>query len=221
MNITKKVNIVNMNSTFDFPVLNNKKYPENINNFNFIDATKKKVDKNKDQDGDELCTIYYDKNFKKIVTHNYPTKNYNDDDDHGHRDNDDSDIRSIFLLDDPKNETIDNNMYNIKYPILHYGMNKAIRTIMERRDKFIDQYGVDEYIRDYLPKDSPFLYSRYYYKNKNNYKNYKLNNRNNQIVVCDNNLSDSAIENELIYDDLYIDVDLDVDLDVDNDEEIE
>jgi hypothetical protein len=103
-------------------------------------------------------------------------------------------------------------------------MNKTIRGIMERRDKFIDQYGVDEYIRDYLPKDSQYLYSRYYYKNKymnnqiNNHKN-KFNNRNNNVTIGENNVIDSPIENDLIlYDDIDV-VDADIDLDDDNDED--
>lgn len=215
-------NSINIDSICDFPILNNKIKTENETNFNFIDATKKKVVINTEPDDTGLCTIYYDKELKKIITHNFPKKMYHDDDEDDNIDNN-SETNSTFFI--AESETIP-NIYNIKNPVLHYGMNKTIRHIMERRDKFIDQYGVDEYIRDYLPKDSPYLYSRYYYKNKYlnnhnyNYKN-KFNNRNNNVTTCENNVInviDSPIENDLIlYDD--IDVDADIDLDDDIDEE--
>ena len=215
---TAKSNAINIDSICEFPALNNITKIENETNFNFIDATKKKVVVNTEPDDRGLCTIYYDKELKKIVTHNFPKKMYHDNDDD--IDNN-SETNSNFFTEE--SETIP-NIYNIKNPKLHYGMNKTIRGIMERRDKFIDQYGVDEYIRDYLPKDSQYLYSRYYYKNKymnnqiNNHKN-KFNNRNNNVTIGENNVIDSPIENDLIlYDDIDV-VDADIDLDDDNDED--
>jgi hypothetical protein len=216
---TAKTNTINIDSIHDFPSLNNKIKTENEINFNFIDATKKKVEMNKQEHDGGLCTIYYDKELKKIVTHNFPKKMYQDNDDKNNYDIDNnSETNSAFFMEEPENIP---NIYNIKNPKLHYGMNKTIRGIMERRDKFIDQYGVDEYIRDYLPKDSPYLYSRYYYKNKymNNHKN-KFNNEKSVIIPSKNNVIDavdvidSTIENDLI---LYDDIDLDADIDLDDD----
>jgi len=216
---TAKSKSINIDSICDFPMLNNKIKIENETNFNFIDATKKKVVANTEPDDRGLCTIYYDKELKKIVTHNFPKKMYHDDDDD--IDNN-SETNSTFFIEE--SETIP-NIYNIKNPKLHYGMNKTIRGIMERRDKFIDQYGVDEYIRDYLPKDSPYLYSRYYYKNKymNNHKN-KFNNEKSAIIIaCKNNVIDvidPTIENDLIlYDDIDIDADIDLDDDINEDDD--
>jgi hypothetical protein len=212
---TMRTNAINIDSICDFPELNSKTTVENVNNFNFIDATKKKVVVNTEPDDTGLCRIYYDKELKKIVTHNFPKKMYHDDDDD--IDNN-SETSSTFFIEE--SETIP-NIYNIKNPSLHYEMNKTITGIMERRDKFIDQYGVDEYIRDYLPKDSPYLYSRYYYKNKylNNRKN-KFNNEKSTIIACKNNVIDSPIENELIlYDDIDVDVDIDLDDDIDEDDD--
>jgi len=214
---------INIDSICDFPMLNNKIKIENVNNFNFIDATKKKVVVNTEPDDTGLCTIYYDKELKKIVTHNFPKKMYHDSDDD--IDNN-SETNTNFFMEE--SETIP-NIYNIKNQKLHYGMNKTIRGIMERRDKFIDQYGVDEYIRDYLPKDSPYLYSRYYYKNKyinnynnnynNNYKN-KFNNRINHVTASENSVLDTPIENDLtLYDDMDVDADIDLDDDDDDDED--
>jgi len=213
---------INIDSIYDFPELNSKTTVENVNNFNFIDATKKKVVVNTEPDDTGLCTIYYDKELKKIITHNFPKKMYHDSDD----DNDNNSETNTFFTEDSENIP---NVYNIKNPKLHYEMNKTIRNIMERRDKFIDQYGVDEYIRDYLPKDSPYLYSRYYYKNKymnnhnhsnsNNYRN-KFNNRNNHVTACENTALDTPIENDLIlYDDLDVDADIDLDDDIDEEDD--
>jgi hypothetical protein len=215
---TKKTilsNSINIESIYDFPALNNMTKMENTSNFNFIDATKKKVEENKEVDDTGLCTIYYDKVLKKIVTHNFPKKMYRDDDDD-----------NIDDLDTPARTTIKNQE-------LHHGMNKAIRNIMERRDKFIDQYGVDEYIRDYLPKDSPYLYSRYYYRNKymNNYKNKVVSSIINHGITCENNViyprNDSDLT-QIQYDDVDIDIDIDIDTellniddDIDDEDDIE
>jgi len=222
---TAKSNAINIDSICEFPALNNITKIENETNFNFIDATKKKVVVNTEPYDTGLCTIYYDKELKKIVTHNFPQKMYRDDDDDRNIDNN-SETNSTFFI--AESETIP-NIYNIKNPLLHYGMNKTIRGIMERRDKFIDQYGVDEYIRDYLPKDSPYLYSRYYYKNKylnnhnHNHKN-KFNNKNNNVTIGENNVIDvidSPIENDLIlYDDIdVVDADIELDDDIDEDDD--
>jgi len=210
---------INIDSISDFPILNNKIKIENGNNFNFIDATKKKVEEKKQPEDTGLCTIYYDKKLKKVMAHNFPKKMYNDD-----ISDNNSDTNSNFFVEEAENIP---NPYNIKHLKLHNGMNKTIRSIMERRDKFIDQYGVDEYVRDYLPKDSPYLYSRYYYKNKysnNNYKN-SIKNKNNNTSEYENNTIepiepiDPTIENDLIlYDDIDLDVDIDLDDDIDEDD---
>lgn len=228
-------NSINLTSINDFPSLNKKTSPDSSisDNLNFIDATNKKVEINKQEDDSGLCTIYYDKELKKIITHNFPKKMYRDDDD---TDIDDLDTNSNFFIHEPTNPHNPTNQHNIKYPELHHGMNKAIRTIMERRDKFIDQYGVDEYIRDYLPKDSPYLYSRYYYRNKymNNY-NYKnkfvSNNITNHVRTYENNaLYNTSNESDLIqYNNIGVEVDIellniddDVDVDdIDDEDEIE
>jgi hypothetical protein len=96
-------------------------------------------------------------------------------------------------------------------------MNKAVRNIMERRDKFINQYGTDEFIRDYLPKDSLYLYSRYYYINKymNNYKN-KINSIINHVETYDNNVVYPINADDLTqYNDIEIDTEL---LNIDGDD---
>jgi len=220
---------INIDSICEFPELNNKIKTENVNNFNFIDATKKKVVVNIEPDDTGLCTIYYDKELKKIVTHNFPKKMYHDSDDDS---DNNSETNTAFF--EEGSETIP-NIYNIKNPKLHYEMNKTIRGIMERRDKFIDQYGVDEYIRDYLPKDSPYLYSRYYYKNKymnnqnNNNNNYNYNNKNkfnnriNHVTKSENSalhVIDTPIENDLIlYDEMDVDADIDLDDDIDEEDD--
>jgi hypothetical protein len=224
-------NSINLTSINDFPSLNKKTSIDNniSDNLNFIDATNKKVEINKQEDDSGLCTIYYDKELKKIITHNFPKKMYRDDDEDDD-DDDDLDTKSNFFIDEPTNT---HNPHNIKYPELHHGMNKAIRNIMERRDKFIDQYGTDEFIRDYLPKDSTYLYSRYYYRNKymNNY-NYKnrVNNMINRVITCDNNAVYSRNESDLTqYDVIEVDIDPelltiddDIDLDdIDDEDEIE
>jgi hypothetical protein len=206
---TKKTilsNSININSIHDFPALNNITKMENENNFNFIDATKKKVEENKPIEDTGLCTIYYDKILKKTIRHNFPKKMYDDSSDD---DDDDTTTKSAVA-----------NVYNVKYPELHNGMNKAIRDIMERRDKFIDQYGSDEFIRDYLSKDSQYLYSRYYYRNK--YMNYHKN----KVNIINNNLVNTFENNDVIYDrnenylTQYDDIEVDIDselLNVDDD----
>jgi hypothetical protein len=40
---------------------------ESTSDFNFIDATKKKVEINKQEEDTGLCTIYYDKELKKVI----------------------------------------------------------------------------------------------------------------------------------------------------------
>jgi len=224
-------NSINLTSINDFPSLNKKTSIDNniSDNLNFIDATNKKVEINKQEDDGGLCTIYYDKELKKIITHNFPKKMYRDEDDY---DIDELDANSNFFIHQSTNTP---NTHNIKNPELHDGMNKAIRNIMERRDKFIDQYGVDEYIRDYLPKDSPYLYSRYYYRNKymNNYKNkFVGNNIINHVRTHENNaIYNTRNETDLIqYNDIGVEVDIDIDIellnidddvdDIDDDDEI-
>ena len=229
-------NSINLTSINDFPSLNKKTSTDNniSDNLNFIDATNKKVEINKQEDDSGLCTIYYDKELKKIITHNFPKKMYRDDYDYDNT-NDDLDTKSNFFIHEATNTHNPHNPHNphnIKYPELHHGMNKAIRNIMERRDKFIDQYGTDEFIRDYLPKDSPYLYSRYYYRNKymNNYKNKVNNNTINHVITCENNAVYSRNESDLTqYDVIEVDIDpelltidddIDVD-DIDDEDEIE
>ena len=153
---------ININSIHDFPSLNNITKMENDNNFNFIDATKKKVEEKKPVDNSGLCTIYYDKILKKTIRHNFPQKMYDDSSDDDSDSSDDDNTSKNYIQ---QTTSAVPSIYNVQYPELHNGMNKAIRNIMERRDKFIDQYGADEFIRDYLSKDSPYLYSRYYSKN--------------------------------------------------------
>jgi hypothetical protein len=221
-------NSIDLTSINDFPSLNKKTSIDNniSDNLNFIDATNKKVEINKQEDDTGLCTIYYDKELKKIITHNFPKKMYRDDDDND-IDIDDLDTKSNFFTHQST------NTHNIKNPELHHGMNKAIRNIMERRDKFIDQYGADEFIRDYLPKDSPYLYSRYYYRNKymNNY-NYKnkfvSNNISNHVRTCENNVVyNTSNESDITqYDEVELDIDvellnIDGDDDIDDEDEIE
>lgn len=207
-------NSINLTSINDFPILNKKStIDNNINdNLNFIDATNKKVIVENKINDDGLCTIYYDKELKKILTHNFPQKMYRDEED----DIDDLDTNSNFVINEPTNTP---NKHSIKNPELHHGMNKAIKNIMERRDKFINQYGVDEFIRDYLPKDSPYLYSRYYYRNKymNYYKNKVNIINNNSETTYENNIINPINENELIQ---YVDVDVELDIDMDDDGEL-
>ena len=225
-------NSINLTSINDFPSLNKKTSIDNniSDNLNFIDATNKKVEINKQEDDSGLCTIYYDKELKKIITHNFPKKMYHDKEDD--YDIDELDANSNFFIHEPSNTFNTFNTYNIKNPELHHGMNKAIRNIMERRDKFIEQYGVDEYIRDYLPKDSPYLYSRFYYRNKymNNYKNKVVNNITNRVKTYENNvLYNTSNESDLTqYDDIGVELDIDVELlnidgddDIDDEDEIE
>ena len=206
-------NSINLTSINDFPSLNKKTSTDNniSDNLNFIDATNKKVEINKQEDDSGLCTIYYDKELKKIITHNFPKKMYHDEDDY---DIDELDTNSIFFTHQSTNTP---NPHNIKNPELHNGMNKAIRNIMERRDKFINQYGTDEFIRDYLPKDSLYLYSRYYYINKymNNYKN-KINSIINHVETYDNNVVYPINADDLTqYNDIEIDTEL---LNIDGDD---
>jgi len=217
-------NNINITSAFDFPSLNNNLWTDysstdnttpSSDNLNFIDATNKKIiDNNKNKIDNGLCTIYYDKELKKTFAHNFPKKMYIDNETVDETD-DESDFKTEYVTSELSNVY---NVYNVKHPELHNGMNKAIKNIMERRDKFIDQYGKDEFIRDYLPKDSNYLYSRYYYKNKYmNYCNNKLNN------VTDASAIDSIVDNDIYnpideiaiiqYDDLEIDIDLDGDID--------
>jgi len=209
-NTKKKVlsNSININSIHDFPVLHTTTKMENDNNFNFIDATKKKVEENKQLDDSGLCTIYYDKILKKTIRHNFPKKMYDDDDSDSSDDDDNSSKNYI-----QQNTSVVPSVYNVQYPELHNGMNKAIRNIMERRDKFIDQYGADEFIRDYLSKDSQYLYSRYYYKNK--YMNYHKN-KVNTIGIGNNYVN--AYENDLIQ---YHDIELDIDTELLNLDDID
>uniref|UniRef100_A0A6C0DKD1 Uncharacterized protein n=1 Tax=viral metagenome TaxID=1070528 RepID=A0A6C0DKD1_9ZZZZ len=210
LNQNRKKNIlsksINIDSIHDFPSLNNITKMENETNFNFIDATKKKVEEKKQLDDTGLCTIYYDKILKKTITRNFPQKMYDDSSDDDSSDSSDDDTTSKIYIQQ-------NN--NVQYPELHNGMNIAIKSIMERRDKFIDQYGVDEYIRDYLPKDSPYLYSRYYYRNKYmNYHKKKVNIINNDVIYDRN-------ENYLTqYDDIEVDIDSEL-LNVDDIDDIE
>ena len=224
-------NSINLTSINDFPSLNKKTSTDNniSDNLNFIDATNKKVEINKQEDDSGLCTIYYDKELKKIITHNFPKKMYRDNYDYDYDNTiDDLDTKSNFFIHEATNT---HNPHNIKYPELHHGMNKAIRNIMERRDKFINQYGADEFIRDYLPKDSLYLYSRYYYRNKymNNYKN-KINSIINHVDICENNVVCPINDNDLTqYDVIEVDIDLelltiddDIDVDdIDDEDEIE
>ena len=209
-------NSINLTSINDFPILNRKISSDSTisDDLNFIDATNKKVVVENKINDDGLCTIYYDKELKKIITHNYPKKMYRDEDD----DMDDLDANSNFLINETTNiSNTHNNTPNIKYPELHYGMNKAIRNIMERRDKFINQYGTDEFIRDYLQKDSLYLYSRYYYINKymNNYKN-KINSIINHVETYDNNVVYPINADDLTqYNDIEIDTEL---LNIDGDD---
>jgi hypothetical protein len=207
-NTKKKVlsNSININSIHDFPVLHTTTKMENDNNFNFIDATKKKVEENKQLDDSGLCTIYYDKILKKTIRHNFPKKMYDDDDSDSSDDDDNSSKNYI-----QQNTSVVPSVYNVQYPELHNGMNKAIRNIMERRDKFIDQYGADEFIRHYLQKDSPYLYSRYYYKNK--YMNYHKN----KVNIINSNHGNTC-ENDLIqYHDIEHDIDSEL-LNLDDDD---
>ena len=209
---------INITSAFDFPSLNNNlstdySSTENTSpssdNLNFIDATNKKIiDNNKNKIDNGLCTIYYDKELKKTFAHNFPKKMYID-----NEPDDDPDFKTEYLISDLNDVS---NVYNVKNPELHNGMNNAIRNIMERRDKFIDQYGKDEFIRDYLPKDSNYLYSRYYYKNK--YMNYCNNKLNNEIgAVAIDNIVETDIYHQIDdiaiiqYDDLDIDMNGDID----------
>ena len=210
---------ININSIHDFPSLNNITKMENDNNFTFIDATKKKVEEKKPVDNSGLCTIYYDKILKKTIRHNFPQKMYDDSSDDDSDSSDDDNTSKNYIQ---QTTSAVPSIYNVQYPELHNGMNKAIRNIMERRDKFIDQYGADEFIRDYLSKDSPYLYSRYYYKNK--YINYKK-----KASIININHVNTCEKNDVIYprnenyvtqyDDIEVDIDselLNVDDDIDD-----
>ena len=203
---------INVNSIHDFPALHNITKIENETNFNFVDATNKKIEENKQIDDSGLCTIYYDKQLKKTIRHNFPKKMYEDDDSSDDSSDDDTNNSNNYIQ---QTISVVPIVYNVQYPELHNGMNKAIRNIMERRDKFIDQYGADEFIRHYLQKDSPYLYSRYYYKNK--YMNYHKNKVNiiNSDATCPANENLDIIQ----YDDMELDVDLDADADADVDDD--
>lgn len=202
-------NNINLISTSDFPSLNNdRSSSDTVTNdkFNFVNATNKKVEENKQVDDTGLCTIYYDKILKKTIRHNFPKKQYDDDSDDDSSDDDTNNSKNYI-----QQNSVVPSVYNVQYPELHNGMNKAIRNIMERRDKFIDQYGADEFIRDYLSKDSPYLYSRYYYRNK--YMNYHKNKvniiNNNEVIPFENNVIYPRNEIEIIqYDDTEIDTEL-------------
>uniref|UniRef100_A0A6C0EEV6 Uncharacterized protein n=1 Tax=viral metagenome TaxID=1070528 RepID=A0A6C0EEV6_9ZZZZ len=211
---------ININSIHDFPSLNNIRKMENDNNFNFIDATKKKIEENKPVDNSGLCTIYYDKILKKTIRHNFPKKMYDDDDSSDSDSSDDDNTSKNYIQ---QTASVVPSIYNVQYPELHNGMNKAIKNIMERRDIFIDQYGADEFIRDYLSKDSQYLYSRYYYKNK--YMSYHKN----KVNIINNNHVNTFENNDVIYDrnenylTQYDDIEVDIDsellhVDDDNDD---
>jgi len=194
---------INVNSIHDFPVLHNITKIENETNFNFVDATNKKIEENKPVEDTGLCTIYYDKQLKKTIRHNFPKKMYEDDDSSDDSSDDDTNNSNNHIQ---QTISVVPIVYNVQYPELHNGMNKAIRNIMERRDKFIDQYGADEFVRHYLSKDSPYLYSRYYYKNK--YMNYHKN----KVNIINSNHGNTC-ENDLIQ---YHDIEHDIEHDIDS-----
>lgn len=192
MNAFKKLNDKPIFNETNFPSLKKiEKTPSINSSLNFLDTLNKPITKNDTNELDnskkDWCTIYYDKKLKKVVYQNLLKKNNYDKDTDSETDsetNTEIDSLSDDLELSFKNQKNKNNKKPKNNLKLQYGMNKAIRIIMENRDRFIDQYGVDEFIRDYLPKDSPYLYSRYYYKNKyiNYYKN-KYNSQSNTNVT--------------------------------------
>lgn len=229
MNAFKKLNDKPIFNKSNFPILNYKEKNTYSESLNYLDVMNKKTIKpevtEKENNNTKstnstnstnkgLCTIYYDKELKKMVYENFPKKTYSDSDsDSGS--GGESETDSIYLESSTIKNTKNQKIKNIQ---LHNGMNRAIKMIMENRDKFIDQYGPDEFARDYLPRDSQYLYSRHYYKNKYmNYCNNKLNN------VTDASAIDSIVDNDIYnpideiaiiqYDDLEIDIDLDGDID--------
>lgn len=239
MNAFKKLNDKPIFNKSNFPILNYKEKNTNSESLNYLDVMNKKISKPEVTEKENntkstnstnkgLCTIYYDKELKKMVYENFPNKTYSDSDSDTDSDSDsDSETESDSI--DLESSTIKNTKnQKIKNMQLHNGMNRAIKMIMENRDKFIDQYGADEFIRDYLPKDSVYLYSRYYYKNK--YMNYckkKWNNKQTFLTI-NNNANTNAMDipeteicpiNELDiihYEELQIDDDIDEDdIDVD------
>ena len=223
MNAFKKLNDKPIFNTTNFPILNNKEKNTNYESLNYLDVMNKKINKpevtekennntnSTNSTNNGLCTIYYDKELKKMVYENFPNKTYYDSDSESETDSIDLESSTIK---NSKNQQIKNMQ-------LHNGMNRAIKMIMENRDKFIDQYGADEFIRDYLPKDSPYLYSRYYYKNK--YMNYckkKWNNKQTFLTVNNNDNTMDIPETEICpineldiihYEELQIDHDIDDD----------
>ena len=221
MNAFKKLNDKPILNEANFPILNNKEKNTNSESLNYLDVMNKKMSKpevseKENNTNNGLCTIYYDKELKKMVYENFPYKIKNDSDSESETDSIDLESSTIKTT---KNQKIKNMQ-------LHNGMNRAIKMIMENRDKFIDQYGADEFIRDYLPRDSPYLYSRYYYKNK--YMNYckkKWNNKHAFLTVNNNDNTMDIPETEICpinvldiihYEELQIDHDIDED-DVDVD----
>ena len=195
MNAFKKLNDKPIFNKSNFPILNYKEKITNSESLNYLNVMNKKTikpevtekennnTKSTNSTNKGLCTIYYDKELKKMVYENFPKKTYSDSDsDSGF--GCESETDSIDLESSTIKNTKNQKIKNIQ---LHNGMNRAIKMIMENRDKFIDQYGPDEFARDYLPRDSQYLYSRHYYKNK--YMNYckkKWNNKQTFLTVNNN-----------------------------------
>jgi hypothetical protein len=236
MNSFKKLNDKLIIDDANFPILSSNMNTNSNSSINFLNIVNKKNNEpdliEKDNVKKDWCTIYYDKELKKIIYENFPNKTYNDSDTNSET-NSESEIDSIDLESSTSNtKNVQHQKNKNKNMKLHNDMNRAIKIIMENRDKFIDQYGVDEFIRDYLPKDSIYLYSRYYYKNKymNYYKNKVNNNNYNYYTVNDNNKNNIQDSDSCPIDELdiirYEDIEIEDDYedinedDIDNDDEI-
>ena len=197
MNTFKKLNDKPILNEANFPILINKEKNTSSDSLNYLNVMNKKINRpelieKENNTNNGFCTIYYDKELKKMIYENFPNKTYydSDTDSENYSETDSIDLESSINKNiknseqqqqqQQQTEKTTNSVKNMK---IHNDMNRAIKIIMENRDRFIDRYGVDEYIREYLPRDSPYLYSRYYYKNK--YMNYNKKKAN--VINTNNN----------------------------------